>query len=98
GLTWLDAGHPVLGIAAGGWALVTALVVAGGVYMATRNQLTASLRERAEHAEAERLLREEQARSAERTRISREMHDVLAHKVSLIALHAGALALNTSDP
>jgi signal transduction histidine kinase len=98
GLTWLDAGRLTLGNAAG-WALVVGLVVAVGVHVATRDLLTASLRERAERSEAERLLREEQARAAERTRIAREMHDVLAHKVSLIALHAGALELHaTGDP
>jgi signal transduction histidine kinase len=74
-------------------ALVSALVVAVGVHVATRRALAASWQERAERADAERLLRDEQARSAERTRIAREMHDVLAHKVSLIALHAGALEL-----
>jgi signal transduction histidine kinase len=98
GLTWLDAGRLTVGNAAG-WALAVGLVVAVGVHTATRDLLTASLRERAERSEAERLLREEQARAAERTRIAREMHDVLAHKVSLIALHAGALELQaTGDP
>jgi signal transduction histidine kinase len=73
------------------------LVVTFGTAMATRTLLMASLRERAERAEAERMLREEQARASERTRIASEMHDVLAHKVSLIALHAGALELHTSS-
>ena len=41
--------------------------------------------------EAEQRLRIEQAREAERRRIAREMHDVLAHRVSLLSLHAGAL-------
>jgi signal transduction histidine kinase len=77
----------------------TALVVGAGVYLATRRELLASLRERAEHAESERRLREEQARAAERNRIAREMHDVLAHKVSLIALQAGALEVGAgTDP
>jgi signal transduction histidine kinase len=49
------------------------------------------LRERALRAEQDQELRAEQARLGERARIAREMHDVLAHKVSLIAMHAGAL-------
>ncbi|HKG51022.1 MAG TPA: histidine kinase dimerization/phosphoacceptor domain-containing protein, partial [Actinomycetales bacterium] len=69
-------------------------VVAGGAYIGARRDLVASLRERAERAEAERELRVDQARLGERTRIAREMHDVLAHKVSLVALHAGALEVN----
>jgi signal transduction histidine kinase len=35
--------------------------------------------------------RVEQAKAAERTRIAREMHDVLAHRISLLSVHAGAL-------
>jgi signal transduction histidine kinase len=91
--SWLDSGRPTVdGVVYG--ALAAGLALAVGSYLATRNALLAALRERAEHAEAERVLREEQARAAERGRIAREMHDVLAHKVSLIALYAGALELH----
>jgi signal transduction histidine kinase len=69
-------------------------VVAVGAYIGSRRDLVTGLRGRAEQAESERELRAEQARAAERARIAREMHDVLAHKVSLIALHAGALEVN----
>jgi signal transduction histidine kinase len=80
-------------------AVATALVVGAGAYQATRRALMASLHDRAEQMEAERALRDERARNAERTRIAREMHDVLAHRVSLIALHAGALELGAgTDP
>ena len=92
---WIDAGRVTVADAVYA-TLPTALVLAVGVYMATRSALLASLRERAERAEAERHLRDRQARSAERTRIAREMHDVLAHKVSLIALHAGALEVTAT--
>ncbi|MFC5265145.1 sensor histidine kinase [Kribbella qitaiheensis] len=68
--------------------------VAVGAYIGARRDLMVSLRDRAERAEAERELRAEQARLGERARIAQEMHDVLAHKVSLIALHAGGLEVN----
>ncbi len=69
-----------------------------GAYVGARRDLLASLRDRAERAEHERELRADQARLSERGRIAREMHDVLAHKVSLIALHAGALELSPDRP
>ena len=100
GWAWLDAGR-LSGNDVLAATVATAVVVAAGVHVATRRALAESWRERAERADAERALRDERARSAERTRIAREMHDVLAHKVALIALHAGALELasrDTSEP
>ena len=65
-----------------------------GAYVGARRDLVTSLRDRASRAEEERELRAEQARLAERARIAREMNDVLAHKVSLIAIQAGGLEVN----
>jgi len=65
-----------------------AVVVAWGMFRRSRRQ---TQREHARRAEAEEQLRTEQIRYAERTRIAREMHDVLAHRISLLSLHAGAL-------
>ncbi|WP_432497486.1 sensor histidine kinase [Kineococcus auxinigenes] len=79
------------GLSASTAALGTALVVFVGAYVGARRDLVCSLWERAERAEHEQVLRAEQARLAERTRIAREMHDVLAHRISLVALHAGGL-------
>jgi signal transduction histidine kinase len=74
------------------WSLIgVALCVFVGAFVGARRDLVRSLRERAERAEHEQALRAEQARLAERTRIAREMHDVLAHRISLVALHAGGL-------
>ena len=80
---------------------VTPLVLgasAWGMFVRARRQLLASLRERALRAEADQRLHEDQARMAERTRIAREMHDVLAHRISLLALHAGALEVRPDLP
>jgi signal transduction histidine kinase len=71
---------------------VIAVVVGWGMYIGSRRELLAALRERAETAEAEQAGRVSQARTAERSRIAREMHDVLAHRISLVTMHAGALA------
>ncbi|MFP7834879.1 sensor histidine kinase [Marisediminicola sp. LYQ134] len=82
--------------ASGGIAIaVYGILVATGFYVGARRDLLASLRERALNAEREQALREESAREAERTRIAREMHDVLAHHISLVSLHAGALTYRT---
>jgi signal transduction histidine kinase len=76
--------------------LVVGFFVAGGAYVGARRDLVAALRDRAARAEAEQEVRAEQARLAERSRIAQEMHDVLAHKVSLIALQAGALEVQVA--
>ncbi|MEU8193042.1 histidine kinase [Microbispora amethystogenes] len=47
--------------------------------------------ERAERLERERRMLDEQARMRERTAIAREMHDLLGHDLSLVALRIGAL-------
>jgi signal transduction histidine kinase len=72
-------------------ALFVAVAVAWGMFARARRQLVVSLAERARRAETEQQLRVEQAQATERTRIAREMHDVLAHRISLVSLHAGAL-------
>ncbi|MCO8271309.1 histidine kinase [Actinoplanes sp. TRM 88003] len=64
-----------------------------GMVIRSRRQLVLSLRDRAVRAESEQQLRVAQARTVERTRIAREMHDVLAHRISLLSLHAGALEI-----
>ncbi|MGO4258465.1 sensor histidine kinase [Marmoricola sp. RAF53] len=69
-----------------------------GMYIGSRRELIWTLQERARQAEAEQELRMDQARSAERERIAREMHDVLAHRISLVTMHAGALAYRTDLP
>jgi signal transduction histidine kinase len=78
--------------------LMTAVVVGWGLFARARRELVRSLRERAERLEAEQRLRVAQAREAERRRIAREMHDVLAHRVSLLSLHAGALEFRPDAP
>ena len=68
-----------------------ALLVAIGIGIGQRRALLLSLRERAALLERDQQLREDRAREQERAHIAREMHDVLGHRLSLVALHAGAL-------
>jgi signal transduction histidine kinase len=78
--------------------LMTGVVIGWGLFTRARRELVRSLRERAERVEAEERMHVEQAREAERRRIAREMHDVLAHRVSLLSLHAGALEFRPDAP
>jgi signal transduction histidine kinase len=87
---------PWVSVVIGG--LLAGVVVAWGMFVRARRQLVASLRERADRAEAEQRLRVEQGRHQERARIAREMHDVLAHRISLLSMHAGALEFRPDAP
>ncbi|WP_322919792.1 ATP-binding protein [Nocardioides renjunii] len=71
---------------------VNAGMMGWGLYIGSRRELLWSLRSRAERAETEQELRLAQARSTERARIAREMHDVLAHRITQVSMQAGALA------
>ena len=73
-------------------------VVALGMYAGARRGLVASLREQVRQTEAAQHLMVGQARRAERAAIAVEMHDVLAHRVSLMALQAGALEVRPDLP
>jgi signal transduction histidine kinase len=75
-----------------------AFTIGWGLFVRVRRDLFDSLRERAARLEEEGRLRDERARAAERERIAREMHDVLAHRLSLLSLHAGALEFRPGAP
>ncbi|MEX2985805.1 sensor histidine kinase [Streptomyces sp. C36] len=97
-LTWVFSLVMALGL--------TAPPVLLGLYVGARRRLVESLRERADGLERELSLLAERAeeravwaRNEERTRIAREMHDVVAHRVSLMVVHAAALqAVALKDP
>ncbi|WP_283137225.1 sensor histidine kinase [Rhizohabitans arisaemae] len=78
--------------------LIIAVVSVWGMLVRARRELVHSLRERTVRAESEAALRVERARQLERQRIAREMHDVLAHRISLLSLHAGALEFRPDAP
>jgi signal transduction histidine kinase len=96
------AWRPIAGLPYGWWAVLVcvayAAIVGWGMLMRANQSLISSLRDRAERAEADQARRVAEARAAERTRIAREMHDVLAHRLSLLATYAGALAYRPDAP
>ena len=79
---WLEAGACLL---------LVGVVIGWGLFVRARRELVRSLREQADRAADE-------ARAAERRRIAREMHDVLAHRLSLLSVHAGALEFRPDAP
>jgi signal transduction histidine kinase len=88
--------RPYAGISLRWWLLLMcaaygALLGWGALAQRSRRALLTSMDERARRAEAEQGRRIAEARMAERRRLAREMHDVLAHRLSLVATHAGAL-------
>ncbi|WP_432009642.1 sensor histidine kinase [Streptomyces bacillaris] len=78
--------------------LLVLLALSWGLGVRSRRQLVLSLRERARRAETEAELRAEQAQRLAREAIAREMHDVLAHRLTLLSVHAGALEFRPDAP
>ena len=94
--------QPISGLPYGWYAVLVCVAYAGlvgwGTVVRAHQALIFSLRDRAERAEADQARRVSEARAAERARIAREMHDVLAHRLSLLATYAGALAYRPDAP
>jgi len=87
---------PLFGVIAG--IALSGAALALGLYQATRLAYFEQLRERAARLERERELLDEQAAAQERLRIARELHDVVAHNVSLMVIQAHALGATVEDP
>ncbi|MFG2165155.1 sensor histidine kinase [Micromonospora chersina] len=77
------------------WVVVFPLLA--GLWIQARRDTLAALRDRAERLEREQEARADRVRAEERARIAREMHDVVAHRVSLMVVHAGALEVTAAD-
>jgi signal transduction histidine kinase len=100
GATWGSngvTGHGgLLGYAIGSTASF-ALAVAVGLYVGARRRVVEGLRERAERLDRERELLADRAVAEERIRIAQELHDIVAHNVSLMVVQAQALGATTRD-
>ncbi|MDX3458635.1 histidine kinase [Streptomyces sp. ME02-8801-2C] len=68
-----------------------------GQLVQARRELSLRLAEISEAREHERLLTAQSVLAKERAQLAREMHDVVSHQVSLIAVQAGALQVATRD-
>jgi signal transduction histidine kinase len=78
--------------------LVAALALALGLYQKTRLAYFGQIRERSARLDRERELLDRQAAAEERMHIARELHDVVAHNVSLMVIQAQALGQTAGEP
>jgi signal transduction histidine kinase len=80
-----------------GFGVQCVAVAAIGLFVGGRGATLAALRERAERLDRERELLADRAVAEERVRIAQELHDVVAHNVSLIVVKAQALGATVPD-
>ena len=81
------------------WAFFFAIPYAAGRAVSSRTTLIAALRANAERLEEQQHERARRAVAEERTRIARELHDVVAHSVSVMVIQtAAARAVAVRDP
>ena len=106
GVALLEGGAVIVALSSGNallaWTSSSTLVVATwftGYSVRTRRSYLASLVSRAERLERERDTQAQLGASAERARIAREMHDIIAHNIAvMIALADGATYTAASNP
>ncbi|MFD7450923.1 sensor histidine kinase [Kitasatospora sp. NPDC059827] len=91
------AGGPVYYLRLSEWAVLTAAAVLLGRLIHTRRVLARSMAELRETQEHERELHAQSVLARERAQLAREMHDVVSHQVSLIAVGAGALQIGADS-
>jgi signal transduction histidine kinase len=94
----LVSAHPEHVANALGGAVECAAAVALGLYVGARRAFIDALRDRADRADRERVLLAERAVAEERLRIAQDLHDVVAHNVSLMVVQAQALGVTVEDP
>jgi signal transduction histidine kinase len=80
------------------WGVIVAgMPVAIGLLITARHELSRRIRELASSREREKALYAETVRATERAKLAREMHDVVSHQVTLIAMQAGAMQVAAPD-
>ncbi|MGW4489332.1 sensor histidine kinase [Amycolatopsis sp. NPDC004368] len=77
--------------------LVAGMPIAIGLLIGARAEISAKLAELATSRDRERRFHADAVRAEERARLAREMHDVVSHQITLIAMQAGALQAQTTD-
>ena len=90
-------GDPLLARTIVSRIVAVGLAVAVGLYLRARADYVTGLRDRAERLEREQELQAQRSVAEERLRIARELHDVVAHNVSLMVVQAQALAATGGD-
>jgi signal transduction histidine kinase len=77
--------------------LFTVAPVAFGLYARERQRVIAAMQAREADAERQARLEAARVRADERNRLANEIHDVVAHSISLMIVHTGALMLAATD-
>jgi signal transduction histidine kinase len=80
-----------------GFTASCAAAVAVGLYIGAQRRVRDGLHERAERLDRERELLADRAVAQERVRIAQELHDIVAHNVSLMVVEAQALGATVDD-
>jgi signal transduction histidine kinase len=81
---------------ASSWGIITTAIIAGLIFLAgaavrTRRQEVQTLKDQVQRAEREQEENTRRAAGEERARIARELHDVVAHSMSVMVVQAGGV-------